>query len=181
MVETWRPVKGWETRYEVSNCGRVRALASKVRPGRHPDKIMKPYLSHDGYLTILLTDGSRKYRTNVHRIMLLAFTDKDCSHLCAAHKNGKKRDNRLPNLYWATNARNNRDKMKHGNMVVGEKHHAAKLTTEDVLEIRRGISIGITYREIGARFGISGPTIWAIKVGKTWRHIDSNRAVEGET
>lgn len=34
MVEIWKPIKGYEGLYEVSNKGRIKALAKKVTKGK---------------------------------------------------------------------------------------------------------------------------------------------------
>ncbi|MBK7822925.1 MAG: HNH endonuclease [Tessaracoccus sp.] len=44
------------------------------------------------------------------------------------------------------------------------------LTESDVREIRVMLK-SMTCREIGERFGVTGPTIWHIKSGRTWTHI----------
>ncbi len=171
MSEAWRPVRGWQTRYEISNKGRIRSLPSPLRPRRHSGKILKPTRDHDGYLSILLSDGKLKCHTKVHRLMLIAFTGVDHKHLHAAHRNGNKIDNRLSNVCWTTQAQNNRDKMKHGRMVVGEKHHHAKLNATKVKAIRLALSRGETMSSQARKYGVSGPTIWAVKSKKTWRHL----------
>ena len=55
---------------------------------------------------------------------------------------------------------------------VGENHHKAKLTNEQVREIRRLFSDeGLTYQELGRRFGITDKNAGMIVRRVTWRHI----------
>jgi hypothetical protein len=47
----------------------------------------------------------------------------------------------------------------------------AKLTDQDVRDIRRAGRAGITGAEITGLYGVSRPTIYLILQGKTWRHV----------
>lgn len=50
----------------------------------------------------------------------------------------------------------------------GTEHRSAKLTDDDVRAIR---SNGKSDAENAAIYGVSGATIHAVRVGKTWRHV----------
>ena len=48
------------------------------------------------------------------------------------------------------------------------------LTEDDVRAIKILLATGnLSHRQIGEQFGVSGPTIWQIADGRTWRHISS--------
>ena len=53
----------------------------------------------------------------------------------------------------------------------GESNHASKLTSSDVLEIRRLSSEGMGQRKIGKKFNVTKGTISSILKGLTWKHI----------
>jgi hypothetical protein len=54
----------------------------------------------------------------------------------------------------------------------GEKHHASKLTTEQVLEIRRRHKeTGIGWRRLSREYGLNGKTITHVLNRDTWKHI----------
>lgn len=53
----------------------------------------------------------------------------------------------------------------------GEVHGMARLSQEQVLEIRRLADAGISRAEICKRFGISKTCVRLIIVRKTWRHL----------
>lgn len=73
-------------------------------------------------------------------------------------------------LSWATQQDNLKDARKKTRMDNrGESHGANKLTEVDVRLIRT--INGSSNREIGLRFGVSQTAIWAVKSGKTWRHV----------
>jgi len=56
----------------------------------------------------------------------------------------------------------------------GSKHPQAKLTEDDVREIRRAAEAGETALELAARFPVSRLHIYSILRRKTWRHVLAN-------
>ena len=60
-----------------------------------------------------------------------------------------------------------------GNWERGESHHAAKLSTTDVTEIRRIYALGGTsYSKLGGIFGINGSAAFKIVKGLLWKHVN---------
>lgn len=53
----------------------------------------------------------------------------------------------------------------------GESHPSAKLTADDVTEVRRLHAAGMSISAIGRRFGVNHNSIQAIIRGRTWKHI----------
>lgn len=52
--------------------------------------------------------------------------------------------------------------------VYGEDHNGSKLTAEKVKEIRKSKK---SDSELSIIYGVSRPTIWAVRTGKTWQHV----------
>lgn len=77
---------------------------------------------------------------------------------------------RPDHLRVGTDATNHADMVSKMRHTWGAKNKHAKLTEDQVREIRtlRG---QLTHREIAARYGVSQPTINALLVGRTWRYI----------
>ena len=75
-------------------------------------------------------------------------------------------------LKLGTHAENEKDKIEAGRNLFGEKHHQARLTENDVREIRSKYSSG-KYKqwELGKMYGISRPAIGYIVYNKTWQHV----------
>jgi len=76
----------------------------------------------------------------------------------AAHRCGKGHTGCISphHLRWATAAQNQRDRAKHGTELFGERHPSAKLTNEQVVEIRRACARGdITQKELALRYGVA--------------------------
>ena len=53
----------------------------------------------------------------------------------------------------------------------GEGHGRSKLTADQVAEIRQLALVGLSYKEIGRRFGVAGTAISEACRGKTWTHV----------
>lgn len=120
-VETWRPVKGFEGLYEVSDFGRVRSLDRTVTK-RHQSGTLYEYIEKgiimaqklqntDRFQVSLrkVVDGkSRRYTKYVHRLVAEAFVPNPKGLDTVNHKNENHHDNRADNLEWMTKAENNR-------------------------------------------------------------------------
>lgn len=76
-------------------------------------------------------------------------------------------------LFLGTKADNNRDRMTKGRNgdTRGENHPMAKVTANDVLEMRRMRAAGAIFKDIGARFGVTTQAAFYAVTGKGWRHL----------
>lgn len=111
IEEVWKPVKGYEGIYEVSNIGRVKSCErivtrSNGRKINFPEKIMKPSINHKGYEVIDLRKNGKRECGFVHRLVGKAFIKNPDNKKQINHKNGVKRDNNVDNLEWVTNKEN---------------------------------------------------------------------------
>lgn len=124
--EIWRPVPGYEGRYQVSNLGRVRSLRTKrVRHASgEVERVrawfqMKLQLSNRSssyrkqcikepqpYVSVLLVKNDSKKHINVHRLVMLSFVGPCPQGMCVDHKDGNKHNNRLSNLEYVTLSEN---------------------------------------------------------------------------
>lgn len=75
-------------------------------------------------------------------------------------------------LFAGTNADNVADMIAKGRLAVGEASGLAKLTTEDVIEIKMELAFGrVTNALLAERYGVSRESISSIKRGLTWKHV----------
>jgi hypothetical protein len=169
-TEVWKPVVGYEGMYEVSDRGRVRSLHGNVNfPGRS-GRIRVPHEQANGYLTVSLWNpgGSPKVRrATIHKLVAAAFIGERPRGCEVNHRNGNKRDNRAENLEYATrtqNVRHARDVLRVDGWARGERHCRAKLSSEQVADIRAAAG---TIREIAARFGVHNSTVCTIRNGQS--------------
>lgn len=92
MMEEWRPVVGYEGRYEVSSLGRVRRV-----------KIIVPSKKKHGYLQVSLSDESGVRKSfRLHRLVAEAFLPNPEGKPQVNHKDENTENNRADNLEWAT-------------------------------------------------------------------------------
>lgn len=97
----WKPIKGYEGLYEVSNDGRVRRL--RFTNGSHDfEKVRecKQTLNTWGYMTVNLSKNGKSNTKRVHRLVANAFLGE--SDLQVDHIDGNKLNNRLDNLEYVT-------------------------------------------------------------------------------
>jgi hypothetical protein len=162
--EQWKPVAGF-TGYEVSDQGRVRSFKSGKA------KILKQ-IKCKGYSYVNLYKKGKKHFKSVHRLVAEAFLGIPEVKLEVNHKNGLKTDNRLSNLEWVTPLENMIHAVETGLIdQKGEKNTQAKLSNEEVLQIRDMLDAGLPQKEIAEIFNIRQSTVSRIKTGRRWTHL----------
>ena len=108
----WRPVPGYEGHYEVSSHGDVRSVERiAARSGAQGDvtkrgQPRKAHVTAKGYLRMQLVRNGERRNYLVHRLVAEAFIREPEDGEQINHRNGNKRDNRVPNLEWATASEN---------------------------------------------------------------------------
>jgi len=121
MKEHWKPIKGYEGFYEVSDLGNVRSLPrteTVTRSGLtytcpYKGKVLKPTHRQHGYLGVMLY-GKGGHKTRgfktfaVHRLVAEAFIPNPDNLPEVNHLDEDKQNNRVDNLEWATHIGNTR-------------------------------------------------------------------------
>ncbi len=176
-IEEWRPIPDWPY-YEVSSLGRVRSLDKTVpNPGGghrlRRGQLLKFLWHKHGYAKVTLYGHDTKQIT-VNVLVCLAFHGPKPTpkHEAAHWPDRDPANNRADNLRWATHQENEDDKIPHGTRPKGKTHVLCQLNEEQVKEIRRLAAEGsMTGAQIGARFGVSQPTVSAINTRRLWKHL----------
>ena len=116
MFEIWKPIKGYEQSYEISNLGRVRSLDRKAKDGRKLcGQILKGGKSSSGYLFQGLTDENGKTKLHlIHRLVAEAFINNTGNKPEVNHVDGNKMNNNYLNLEWCTREENVNHAIKTG-------------------------------------------------------------------
>ena len=169
--EEWRPVVGFEERYEVSNRGRVRSYATGNGNRRRVPIVLEPGCCN-GYENYVLSKDNRKFNKKGHRMVLEAFVGAQPPNKPEClHGNGIRNDNRPSNLRWGTRKENAQDAVKHRTLA-GEKNGRAKLTVAAVRQIRNRYAQGeTTYKKLAARYGVSKAMIGFAVTRRTWKDV----------
>lgn len=104
MEEIWKPVKGFEGLYEVSNYGRV---ISHHKYAGVENRVMKFKEDKNGYLKVKLCDNGKHKQLFAHRIVAEAFIDNPNNYPMINHKDENKKNNFVENLEWCDSQYNN--------------------------------------------------------------------------
>lgn len=161
LSEQWLPVVGYESLYEVSNCGRVRNSGLLV---------MSQTRNRVGRMTVKLCRKSVYHTYSVHRLVLHAFVGPAPGGCVCCHNNGNASDNRIANLRWDTPIENERDKDRHGTRPFGENDVHSTLRERDVVEII-ALEGQLPVVDLAKRFGVSPQAICTIHANRSWKHV----------
>lgn len=121
-----------------------------------------------GYGQFWLTGGGRSL---AHRYSYRFFFGEIQDGLLVCHTCDNTSCVRPDHLFIGTQMDNMHDASVKNRVEKGEERPDAKLTPEDVYEIRTMIASGIGQRAIASRFGVCQQLISHINIGKNWKHI----------
>lgn len=163
--EIWKPIHGFESRYEISSHGRIISLIAGKR------KILKANCGKfKKYKTIDLCMIPKFVTRTIHSLVAEHFLNNPQQKPCINHIDGDKGNNFARNLEWVTQKENVQHAIRMGlHNFKGENHPNAKLTREDVFDIRSLCEQSIfSYSEIAEQFSVGKQTIQNIINKKTW-------------
>jgi hypothetical protein len=166
-MEIWKPIKGFENQYEISNLGNLRSKDRIVKhyvesfTRKYKGQSKKLRLSKDGYLRCTLKNDGKIYHYRVHRLVAEAFIEnKDLLNI-VNHLNGNKIDNRAENLEWCNSMENNIHAVK-------LRLIKTKLTDNEALEI---FNSKLSNRKLALQYNIDSTIVWRIKNKKAYKHL----------
>jgi hypothetical protein len=165
-MEEWKRIPRHPL-YEVSNYGNVRSWNDKGRGILSTPR------------TLITPPNSRGYAVTkighemiyVHRLVAFAFIGPAPDGMHVNHKDGNKTNNWIGNLEYVTPQENSLHSTRVLGNGVGEKNGSAKLTEDQVREIKQLLNQGIPITVVAAGFGVSKSIVGYIKQGKVWKHI----------
>jgi predicted XRE-type DNA-binding protein len=159
--EIWKPIKGFEDYYLISNYGRLKSLRF--------NKIMKPSVQKHGYILASLTINSVVYYRYIHRLVADNFLNKIEGKEVVNHKDGKKNNNYFENLEYCTDSENNRHAGINNLKPFGTKHKNSKFTKKDLEKIKNLLQkSNLTHKFIANKFSVARSTISRISNGTTY-------------
>ena len=125
--------------------------------------------STGGYIKYCILDKDDRARSVAgHTLVLTAFFGSPQAGQQGCHANGVRNDNRLSNLRWDTAKANQQDAVRHGTKPHGSKHYNAKLTEDQVIEIRKLRKESVARKELARRFGVTEANIQTIIYRRSW-------------
>lgn len=126
VQEIFKDIPNYEGLYQVSNLGRVKSLERKVNHFKGglkviKEKILKEYLSKNGYYYFRLSKENKVKKFTAHQIMAITFLNhKPCGYnIVVDHINNIKTDNRIENLQLITQRENSSKDKKGTSKYVG--------------------------------------------------------------
>ncbi len=164
--EIFKPIKGFEGLYEVSNFGRIKSLISCI--------YLKSFNSGDSYRSVGLRKEGVKHTTLVHTLVGKHFISNPNNLPELNHLDFDRANNRADNLEWVTHGDNIRYSYINGNRIgaKGEDNPKAKHTNESVLKIRELYKTGnYTQNELASMFNDKRNNIAKIILRERWSHI----------
>jgi len=180
MKEIWKPIKGYELTYEVSNLGNVRSkdwMQKHSVSGGLFLKKGKPISirfgsTWNGYSSVSLKKNNKQVSLFLHRVIGEAFIPNPDNKPFINHKNGIKTDNRVSNLEWCTRSENAKHSFKIGLQCnKGQNHPRHKVTDKDVLKMRERYANGESSWKIFKSMNMSYTNVKDIIAGRSWSHL----------
>ena len=141
----WKPVKGYEGLYEVSDRGEIRSCARYIKTNiLHVEtrliegRTLKQNLKRNGYKTVDLCKNGKVKTILVHRIVAEAFCPNPNSLRFVNHIDSNRENNDSANLEWVTSSENRKHGIAHGNVTFKQ--------TKSVLCVENGIVFDQAYK-----------------------------------
>lgn len=146
-------------------------------------KTLKP-ITISGYYYVSIL-GKKK---SIHSLVANAYLVKPNGDFEINHKDGNRLNNHYTNLEYVSHLENMQHAYKNGLISIENRkenannarsiyrtktnrHTAAKLTKEQVLEIKELLKQGVKQEDIAKKYGVSRTPISHISSGKSWKDI----------
>lgn len=174
-IEIWKPIPSLLGFYEASSLGRIRSISRvSVLNGKHlrpiKGKIIKQTRhKKTGYFYLSVCVNGVVMSRLSHRLIAEAWIENPMNKPHVNHLKGIKSDNRPSQLEWSTISENRLHSFRIGLQTAkGSKNSQARLTLEQVLEIRNSTDKNGV---IAKRYNVSPATVCDIQTKRSWSHI----------
>ena len=121
MIEVFKKIKGFES-YKISNFGKV--------INKDGLELKHRCLAGRGYMQVNLWDGNKHHKKYIHRLLAEAFIPNPNNYRTVNHINGNKTDNRLENLEWCSDEKQQREAFR-----LGLKKKVGKYLSNELIHI----------------------------------------------
>lgn len=178
-MEIWKSVKSKDMVLLVSNLGNVRAPAhttsyTRLRGGKEQnfsssfkERDISKYVTKTGYYEVAISKNGKRVKHLLHRLIGKAFVSGYSEELTINHIDGNKLNNFHKNLEWVSLAKNTKLQWQSGLVDLnGENHPLHKLTTKQVVYIRKLLNQGVSAHTLAIIAGVSPGYVSKIHNGK---------------
>lgn len=122
MNEVWKPITGYEGKYEVSNLGNVKSLSRIIvrKNGMKQtiaERILKPQINNTGHFRVQLEEK----RYFVHRLVAKEFLQNPNNYEVVNHIDCNPKNNDASNLEWCSQKQNMEYASKIGHLVCNDQ------------------------------------------------------------
>lgn len=160
MIEEWRPIKGFEGLYEVSNLARVRKLKRWKGIIGH---LMVPCSGPNGYLQVGLRKNGVRKHAYLHILVAEAFVPNPDNLPEVNHDDGDKEHCLPGNLFWTTRSGNN----THKNRTLRSHHNQADFHFIDPRGVKKSTG---NLTEFCETYGLTRSAMSEVSSGKRYQH-----------
>ena len=133
-IEYWKFIPGYEGKYQVSNKGRVKNVAT--------GKILTPDLSNKGYYRVKLYNNGVKKRFQLHRLVAIVFVPNPNNYPIVNHKDLNPKNCCADNLEWCDYRYNNSYDNAYNKRVEARKKNGTYTVTEETRKKIRKALLG---------------------------------------
>jgi len=164
--EIWCDIVGYEGLYQASNMGRIYSIKYSTIMFQSTKKVSDDYICK----TVKLQKDANIKGFGVHRLIALTFIPNPENKPEVDHIDNNPSNNQASNLQWATKGDQTRWAYERGrDRKGGDKAHTAKLTNEQVKELRLKYKNGVTYSELKKQYQISESSLSNIIKNRTYK------------
>lgn len=138
--------------------------------------VLTGVLNCKGYIRVGVRHNNLQRYIRVHRFVALLHIPNPNDYPHINHKDGNKQNNCVDNLEWCTAKMNSDHARKNGyyNNTIGENNKRAILKDSDVVEIRKRLSNGESFKKVYKDYTqISWWSFREICRGRAWKHISN--------
>lgn len=173
-IRTTSRQRGKYCSFACSNAGRTQPIVERFWAKVEKTEtcwLWTGQFDSDGYGRIKTSNRPRR-RIRAHALSWAIHFGPIPAGLVVCHRCDNPPCVRPDHLFLGTTADNQHDKVAKGRQARGEAVGAAKLTAEQVLEIRsRYANGGVSQAALAVDYDIGSGAIWAVVTRRTWKHL----------
>ena len=165
--ETWKPYPGYEGIYEISDHGRFAVITPEGRK-------LRKLNNKTHYLSVSLKsiNGQKPKTSYIHQAVAKVFIGPRPDLMVVRHLDGNRFNNHVSNLCYGTPEQNYTDLVKHKTHL-GSRNGRAILNENKAKMIKILLKNQVSPQQIADAFEVGIMSIYAIKQGRNWSHIDA--------